>query len=117
MKGSHEAFWWSLFSAGGVIAAMLIPVLVFVTVVAPGFGCGDFVDAMQYDPKAGLVGHQLVKAILFVSIWLSFFHAFHRIRHLILDMHVSVPGLPLAVLNYALATAGTVSAALVLWRI
>ena len=117
MKGSHEAFWWSMFSGGGVIAAMLIPVLVFATLVAPGFGWGVFVDAMRYDRILELLGSQLVRAVLFVAIWLSFFHAFHRIRHLVLDLHVPVPGLPVAVASYLLATAGTVAAAVILWRL
>ncbi len=96
---------------------MLIPVLVFATVVAPGFGWGIFVDAMQYDRIVGLLGNQLVKAVLVVAIWLSLFHAFHRIRHLILDLHVPAPGLPVAVVSYLLAAAGTASAAVLLWRI
>ncbi|HJN39784.1 MAG TPA: fumarate reductase subunit FrdD [Chloroflexota bacterium] len=115
MKGAHEAFWWSLFSAGGVVAAMLMPVLVFSTIVGPGLGWDVFVDAMQYGRLNGLLANQLVKVVLFVSISLSLFHAFHRIRHLIMDLHIPVPGSPVAALSYLLAIAGTVAAAIVLW--
>ena len=32
MRGrSHEPFWWSIFGMGGVIAALFIPVMIFVT--------------------------------------------------------------------------------------
>ncbi len=31
MKRSNEAFWWSLFAAGGVLAALFVPVLVVMT--------------------------------------------------------------------------------------
>ena len=31
MKRSSEAFWWALFSAGGVMAALFVPAFVIVT--------------------------------------------------------------------------------------
>ena len=53
MKGSNEAFWWTLFSAGGMVAALLIPVLIFSTALAPGFGWEAFTDALAYgEPDA-----------------------------------------------------------------
>ncbi|MDP6507548.1 MAG: fumarate reductase subunit D [Chloroflexota bacterium] len=115
IKGSHEAFWWSLFSVGGVVSAMVVPVLVFATIVGPGLGWDVFADAMRYDRLSRLLGNQLVKMGLFVVIALSLFHAFHRIRHLITDLHVPVPGMPVAALSYLLAIVGTVVAAIVLW--
>ncbi|MES4792526.1 MAG: fumarate reductase subunit D, partial [Chloroflexota bacterium] len=31
---SNEAFWWSLFSAGGVISAFLLPITILITGLA-----------------------------------------------------------------------------------
>jgi fumarate reductase subunit D len=117
MKGSHEAIWWALFSAGGVVAAMVIPVLVFITLVGPGLGFGLFIDAVSYDRFIVLLGHPIVKLFLLPTIFLSLFHAFHRIRHLIIDLHMPVSKLLVASLSYSLAAAGTIAAAIVLWQI
>ena len=81
MKGSNEAFWWTLFSAGGMVAALLIPVLIFSTALAPGFGWEAFTDALAYGDIKGLLANPLVKIALFVGVSLSLFHAVHRIRH------------------------------------
>ena len=117
MRGSHEAFWWSLFSAGGVIAALLIPVLIFATGLAPGFGWNVFEEAISFDEMSGLLSHPLVKIVLFVGISLPLFHVVHRIRHLAMDLCLPVPKLPLAAVSYLAATVGTVLAAILLWRI
>ena len=34
MAKSNEPIWWSLFSAGGVVAALLVPVRIFLTGIA-----------------------------------------------------------------------------------
>ena len=117
MKGSNEAFWWSLFSAGAVVAALLIPVLIFSTALAPGFGWAVFADALAYGEINTLLANQLVKVALFLGISLSLFHVVHRIRHLVLDLRIPAPGLPLAVLSYLSATAGAVLSVIFLWRI
>ena len=117
MKGSHEAIWWALFSAGGVVAAMIIPVLVFVTLVGPGLGFSLFVNAVSYDRFVVLLGHPIVKLVLLPTVLLSLFHAFHRIRHLIIDLHIPVSKLLVASVSYSLAAAGTTAAAIVLWQI
>ncbi|MCY3801313.1 MAG: fumarate reductase subunit D [Chloroflexi bacterium] len=117
MRGSSEAFWWSLFSAGSVVAAMLIPVLIFATALAPGFGWSVFSDALSYGEIRDLLGNPLVKIVLFAGISLVLFFAVHRIRHLIIDLHAPVPGLALTAVSYLSAAAGAVLTAILLWRI
>ena len=117
MRGSNEAFWWSLFSAGSVVAALLIPVLIFATALAPGFGWGVFADALSYREIKSLLNNPLVKIVLFVGISLVLFHDVHRIRHVIIDLHVPAPGFALAAVCYLSAAAGAVLSAVLLWRI
>ena len=117
MRGSSEAFWWSIFSAGSVVAALLIPVLIFATTLAPGFGWQAFADAFSYDEIKSLLGNPLVKIVMFVGISPVLFFAVHRIRHLIIDLHAPVPGLALVAVSYLSAAAGAVLTAIFLWRI
>ena len=117
MRGSNEAFWWSLFSAGSVVAALLIPVLIFATALAPGFGWDAFNEALSYGEIKSLLNNPLVKIVLFAGISLVLFHAVHRIRHVIIDIHTPVPGLALAAVSYLSAATGAVLSAVLLWRI
>lgn len=117
MRGSNEAFWWSLFSAGSVVAALLVPVLIFATALAPGFGWKPFIEALDFDKSRGLLGNEVVKVILLIGVSLSLFHAVHRIRHLMIDLHVVAPRVSVVVISYLLATTASVLGAAFLWRI
>ena len=79
-RGSSEAFWWALFSAGGVMAALFVPAFVLVTgFIAPGDG--DVAARV-----AAAVGWWPVRIVLFGVIGLSLFHCAHRIRHTLMDL-------------------------------
>ncbi len=109
-KKSNEAFWWSLFSAGGVASAMFIPAfLVVVGVVLPN----QYLD----DPRASymhlfdLVTWWPVRLLLLGVIGSSFFHAGHRIRHVMIDLGWRHHTAPLSLLCYGGALAGAVTTA------
>ncbi len=107
MRPSNEPFWWAMFGAGGMISALLLPVLIIITgFVVPAGG----VDFKQLDT---LFNNPLVRLIILGVAFLSFFHAAHRIRHTLKDLGLRSVATPLAVLCYAAALAGTVWAALV----
>ncbi len=113
MKQSNEAFWWSIFSAGGVVSALVLPARILVSgLVLP------VLDARRpeavYERIAGVVGWWPVRIALFVVFLLSFFHAAHRIRHMLMDLGWRKPAAPLSVMCYGGAVAGTGAAALVL---
>ena len=85
MKRSSEAFWWALFSAGGVMAALFVPAFVIVT----GFllPAGDAAAAAERSAAfAGAVGWWPVKLALLGVVALSLFHCAHRIRHTLMDL-------------------------------
>ena len=107
MRPSNEPFWWAIFSAGGMILALVLPMLVIITgFVVPAGG-------VEFDQLDKLFNNPLVRLIILGIAFLSFFHAAHRIRHTLKDLGLRSVATPLAVVCYAAALAGTVWAALV----
>ena len=107
MRPSNEPFFWAMFSAGGVIVALLLPVLIVITgFVVPAEG-------IEFDQLERLFNNVLVRLIILGVAFFSFVHAAHRLRHTLKDLGLRSVATPLAVLCYAAALAGTVWAALV----
>jgi fumarate reductase subunit D len=114
-KRSNEPFFWMLFSAGGVVAAMLIPVHLFLFVVAFPLG---WLDGPSYPSLLALLRYPFTRLYLFVLCSLPLFHWAHRFRYTLYD------GLQIKHLNelintfcYGGAILGTVLAAYLLWSI
>ena len=107
MRPSNEPFWWAMFGAGGMITALLLPVLIILTgFVVPAGG-------VEFDQLDTLFNNPLVRLIILGVAFLSFFHAAHRIRHTLKDLGLRSAATPLAVVCYAAALAGTIWAAMV----
>ncbi len=107
MRPSNEPLPWAIFSAGGVIIALLIPILIVVTgflVPAEEIGFADLDD---------LFGNPLVRLIVLGVAFFTFFHAAHRIRHTLMDLGGRPAALPIAAGSYLAALAGTIWAATV----
>ena len=108
-------FMWTLFSAGGVIAALLFPVHLFLNGLAFPLG---WVDAPSYEAVRSLVQHPVTRLYLFAIISLPLFHWAHRFRYTLYDglqlYHLTVL---IAVLCYGAALMGTAMAAYTLWTI
>jgi fumarate reductase subunit D len=114
-KRSNEPFLWMLFSVGGIVAAMLIPVHLFLFGLAFPLG---WLDGPSYQSLLALLRHPLTRLYLFVLCSLPLFHWAHRFRYTLYD------GLQIKHLNelintfcYGGAILGTVLAAYLLWRI
>ena len=112
---SNEPPLWLLFSAGGVVAAMLIPIHLFLFGLAFPLG---WLNGPSYDGLLELVRHPFTRLYLFVLCTLSLFHWAHRFRYTLYD------GLQIKHLNelintfcYGGAVLGTVLTAYFLWRI
>lgn len=104
-----EPLWWALFSAGGVVAAFLVPVHIFIFGFAVPLGW--LVDT------GAIYRHVWVKLYLFVLISLPLYHWAHRFYFTVNDMHLGVPRKPLALLCYGGAVIGTFVTAWVLLQI
>jgi fumarate reductase subunit D len=110
MKRSNAPIFWSLFGAGGVLSALLGPVLVLIT------GGGVPPEALAY-PRALQFAQSLPgKVALFAIIALFLWHAAHRIYHCLHDFGMH-PGAATKLLLYGSAFAGSTAAAWILLTI
>jgi len=115
MAKSNEPIWWSLFSAGGVVAALLVPVLILITGIAWPLGLLPG-DALEFARMQALLSHPLTRVFCFVLISLPLFHWAHRFRFTLVDVGLKSIHTLIAVLCYGAAIAGTIAAAVILWR-
>lgn len=77
-----EPILWVLFSAGGMLAALLIPSLLFLFGVAFPLG---WISPPGHAHLVGLLGHPLVRAATFLLCSLALFHWAHRFRYTLYD--------------------------------
>jgi fumarate reductase subunit D len=113
-KQSNEPVLWALFSAGGVFAAFVIPVHLFLLGLAFPLG---WISAPSYEYLHALVRLPLARLYVFVLCFLALFHWAHRFRYTLYD------GLQIKHLNeliffccYGGAILGTVWAGYLLWN-
>jgi succinate dehydrogenase subunit D len=93
-------FWWFMFSQGGLLAAVLIPVHILVQGILGPLGIVQVVDR-HYDTWISILGNPIVKLYLFVLISLPFFHFAHRLRYLLVDLGIpAAKGRPVQVVFY-----------------
>ena len=104
MAKSNEPVVWSLFSAGGVVAAFFIPITLIVTGIAVPAGW------ISAEGLRELVGHPLSRLYLLVLISLPMFHWAHRFRYAAVDLGLRGLDGILAVVCYGTAIVVTVLA-------
>ena len=115
MKKTIEPFLWSLFGAGGVVAALCLPVLLFLNGLAIPLG---WIDAPNYEHVLTLVRHPLTRLFLFVVISFSLFHWAHRFRFTLYDgLQLKHLNQLIAVVCYGTAIIGTTASAYTLWTL
>ena len=117
MAKSNEPIWWSLFSAGGMVAAMILPILIIITGILVPFGlAGD--DPLNFERIHTAVTQNIyVKLILFIVINLPLFHWAHRFRFTLVDIGLRSVSTLITILCYGGAIVGTIVAAVILWNI
>jgi fumarate reductase subunit D len=112
-KRSIEPLLWLLFSAGGVLAALLTPMLAFLFGLAFPLG---WLPPPAHAHMLAVLGHPLTRSALFLFCVLSLFHWAHRFRYTLYD------GLQIKHLNelvnlfcYGGAIVGSAAAAYLVW--
>ena len=111
MAKSNEPFWWSLFSAGGVVAAFFLPVTMVITGIAVPAGW------ISAEGLRELISHPLTRIYLFLLISLPLFHWAHRFRFTAVDLGLKGMGTVLEVVCYGVAILGTVLAVVFLFML
>jgi len=81
-KQTIEPFLWLLFSAGGVLAALLIPILVLLFGLAFPLG---WVPPPSHEHLLAVLRHPLTRVAVFLLCTLSLFHWAHRFRYTLYD--------------------------------
>jgi fumarate reductase subunit D len=116
MARSIEPLWWALFSAGGMLAALFLPVLIVITgVLAPSGVVPD--EALAYGRVYPLLAQPAVKLGLFALLALPLFHWAHRFLYTLAELGLRRWKRTLAVLCYGSAALGALAAAVVLIRL
>jgi len=113
MKRSHEPIFWSLFGAGGVLSALLAPILIFITGIIAPIGVWMPPQALEHARVLGFAQHWFGKLLLLAVISLFLFHAAHRIYHGLHDIGVHA-GTGIMVASYGRALLRTLAAAYLL---
>lgn len=113
MAKSNKPIVWSLFAAGGTLAAFLAPVLVLLFLLV---ALGHAPDLLGYDHLHAFAAHWPGKLFLLVVIALFLWHAAHRLRVTAYDFGLRQDTI-VAVVVYLVAGAGTLLTALYLLRI
>lgn len=116
MKRSNEPIFWSLFGAGGVLSALLGPILILVTGIITPIGLWMPPQALDHARVLAFAEHWFGKLLLLAVISTFLFHAAHRIYHGLHDVGVHA-GTGAMVASYGGALLGTLAAAAVLLKI
>jgi fumarate reductase subunit D len=106
---------WLLFSAGGMMAALFLPMLLFLFALAFPLG---WISPPEYDHVLNVLGHPVVRIGLWVVVFLALFHWAHRFRYTLYDgLQIKQSAGLVAALCYLSAAAGSVIAIYLFWTI
>jgi fumarate reductase subunit D len=111
-KPHPEPLLWMLFSSGGMVAALMIPILLFLFGIAFPL---DILSPPDYSHVSAVLRNWITRLVLFGLCALALFHWAHRFRFTLYDgLQLKRYGAPIVVLCYGGAVAGTVIAAVLL---
>jgi fumarate reductase subunit D len=113
MTIAKKAVIWGLFAAGGTLSAFIYPALIALFLL---IATGNVPDGLQFDQIHTFAASWLGKVVLFVVLFLSVWHAAHRLRVVAHDFGIRKDAL-IANAVYTVAAIGTVLAAFYLLTI
>src|SRR4029453_1587097 len=100
---------------GGVVSAMLMPVLFLLFGILVPLG---WVPAPAHDRILRVLANPLSRLVLVALSVLTLFHWAHRFRHTLYDgLQIKHLNEVIAVVSYGAAVAGSTAAVYVIWRI
>ena len=110
-KRRVEPFLWLMFSGGGVVAAVFLPVLVFLFGLAYPLG---WLTPPDNDHLRAVLGNPLTILVLLGLFVLMLVHSAHRFRYTLYDGLQLKAKRTIAALCYGAAAVGSVAAVVVL---
>jgi fumarate reductase subunit D len=112
-RRSPEPYLWLLFSAGGVLSALLMPILVLLFGLAFPLG---WISPPGYEDLLGLLRNPIIRIVLFVLCALSLCHWAHRFRYTLYDgLQIKHLNELINVVCYGVAITGSATAGYVLF--
>lgn len=110
-----EPLLWLLFSAGGLLAALLIPTLLFLFGLAFPLG---WLSPPGHEHLLTVLRHPLTRVVLFLLCTLSLFHWAHRFRYTLYDgLQIKHLNEVVNLLCYGGAIVGSGVAGYLLWQV
>lgn len=114
-KRRPEPILWLLFSGGGVLAAVFLPILILLFGLAIPLG---WMARPDHEHLLAVTSHPLTLLFLFVLFVLVLFHWAHRFRYMLYDgLQLKHLKGPIAVLCYGGVILGSTASLLVLWAL
>ena len=111
-KRRVEPLVWLMFSAGGVLAAVFLPILILLFGLAFPLG---WLDPPGYDHLHAVVRNPLTFVVLLGLFVLMLVHSAHRFRYTLYDGLQLKKRRTVAVLCYGAAVVGSIAAFAALW--
>ena len=102
---THKPVFWTLFAAGGTLAALLAPILILITGLAVPAGWIE-PEALRFERVSSALQSVPVALALLAFVALSLWHAAHRLRVTAHDLGWFSDSVAVS-LFYALAAFGT----------
>ena len=114
-RATVEPFLWLLFSAGGGVAALVIPVLLLLFGLAFPLG---WLSPPDYAHMLAVLGHPLSRVTIFVSCTLLLFHWAHRFRFTLYDgLQIKHLNELIVLVSYGAVLVGTIAAGVLVWQL
>ena len=106
---SNKPIFWSLFGGGGMLSALIGPMLIFITGIAAPLGFLLPANTLRYERILAFAQYPIGKLALLAVIALFLFHGCHRMYHCLHDFGIHV-GAGLKAAFHGFAITGTLLA-------
>lgn len=111
-RRSPEPVLWMLFSSGGMVAALMVPILLFLFGLAFPLG---LLSAPEHAHLYAVLRNPITRLVLLGLCTLALFHWAHRFRYTLYDgLQLKRYAVPIVALCYGGAVVGSVIAAVLL---
>ena len=109
-----HAVWWGLFAAGGMVAAVLLPVHILFQGILGPLGLAPYLDG-NFSAFSRMVGNPLGKLYVLVLVGLTLVHTAHRFHFWLHHLGVHVARRPISYASYSAAVLLALATAYVLF--